>query len=1076
MAEKRFLESRYKIMKMINEETIKPTLKDPVNQQSKNFEKNFKRTMTVNKVKLNEVDNLLTEKEFSLKKKIFTLPKMEALVFSDPRLLAKYNEMSEEGEEKFGYHYNETIMNMLFNDYVLNSPKYLQKYKMAIPKEKKRRDKSGINQAKKAGAEIIKKMDPQFKVKKPELKPEQQPMAQAAESVEAPIETTKVQFLVNEKDPENLDVFAYFPEENHDPQGKFKTSYSHVGQHSAIHPQYAAESRPATPEEYVDLKAELESIGYNLEVLNQTNETTGSGSSGAYAGPAAWKKGGDLMEDAEKVDETTSAGSAGGAAGYVGYAGPAAWGGGDLLNKGKTSPALRKPIWPGGTVIAESNYLTDPSGFEKYVKTLNEVHTPMDAPIIDKTSAFTSDTVKGWNVPDTKIEYNTLKTGKTDTPNLSSMEEQSGVNPDMYNTKEDLKQLVQSVKQRTGKGLTKDHIPMLANEALFTVAIQLADKYLSSKGIPIGWDELGDTNSMWDFIDKNGNMSYDRLFSAVKDATEDRLSGNDFGDFGLDEKAKSKEQQRLFGMAHAVQKGELPASKVGGAVEKIAKTVDPDDVEDFASTKHKGLPDTVSENPMLAAAATGFGAAMGNRVADKIGMEEGIFSKALGNLTPMGFILNYLRQKYPNTISAGEEADLRDNNIDFVDTQFNNASPDKLKAYAEDLYRSRLDKINKIKEDTQTMVQNNGTSMSNKATPTGDQPSNVDMGARSTGGMQESDLKLFEELDKELEAFSIHHNKLKVMAEERKPSALVLRDRVGSENEKNFKSDMKDSGTKEIIDIEKELQWKDQQTDVGDDPQKLGQDIEKKELKVTDGEALKNVGDSANDKGDEIPKRNFTDDEQHEVDMMRLGQHSLVYDNEPGKRFEDRMKADMGDKISKMRQDQLEVRSKLPTYNKDNQPTQDGEPEKYQFNKDKAGFNKQTGINEESMITGRYEDALNKRRLIDFTLNEVVINDKINENLFELDFTGLGNSYVSKTQNKKVIVNETVTNVLEEYKFLTDGKKVFAVKNPVQNLNENEQKDKKPVINEQVNKMKHLLGYKPNDFVNTKGTKENRGF
>jgi hypothetical protein len=58
-----------------------------------------------------------------------------------PELAAKYEEMAENGEEKYGYHYNETIQNMLFNDYVLNSPKYLQKYKQAVPKEKKRRDK-----------------------------------------------------------------------------------------------------------------------------------------------------------------------------------------------------------------------------------------------------------------------------------------------------------------------------------------------------------------------------------------------------------------------------------------------------------------------------------------------------------------------------------------------------------------------------------------------------------------------------------------------------------------------------------------------------------------------------------------------------------------------------------------------------------------------------------------------------------------------------------------------------------------------------------------------------------------------
>jgi hypothetical protein len=976
MAEERLLESRYKIMQMINEETIKPTLSEPVNQQSKNFEKNFKRTMTVNKVKLNEIDNLLTEKEFSLKKKIFTLPKMEALVFSDPRLLAKYNEMSEEGEEKFGYHYNETIMNMLFNDYVLNSPKYLQKYKMAVPKEKKRRDKSGINQAKKAGAEIIKKMDPQFKVKKPELKPEAQPVAQAAESVEAPVEVTKVQFLVNEKDPENPDVFAYFPEENHDPQGRFKTSYSHLGQHSAVHPQYAAESREALPYEYKDLKAELESIGYNLQVLNQTNETSGTGSvggagmgSGGYAGPAAWKKGGDLMED------TTTASVGGSGMGSGGYAGPAAWGGGDLMKGGK-SKAMRKPIWPGGTLIQESNYLTDPSGFEKFVDMLNEgiseIETPMDAPIIDKTSAFTSDTVKGWNVPDTKLEYDTLKTGQPDKPNFLAMEE---------------------------------------------------DK--------------------------------------------------------LNEKAKSKEQQRLFGMAHAVQKGDLPASKVGGAVKKIAKTVDPDDVEDFARTKHKGLPDTVNENPALmalgASAASGFGGAIGNRVADKVGleedpMEEGILSKALGNLTPMGFILDYLRQKYPHTISASEEADLRDDNIDFVDTQLTKASPDKLRAYAEDLYRSRLNKINKIKEDTQTMIQNNGTSMSNKATPTGDQPSNVDMGARSTGGMQESDQKLFEELDKELEAFSIHHNKLKVMAEDRKPSALVLRDRVGSENEKNFKKDLGQSGTKEIIDVEKELQWKDQQTDVPKDPQKLGQDIEKKELKVTDGEALKDVGDSANDKGDEIPKRNMTNKEQHDVDMMRLGQQDLVYDNEPGKRFEDRMKADMGDTLYKQRQEKMEFRGKAPMYNKDTQPVEDG-IEKDQFNKEKAGFNKQIGVNE-SIVSGKYYDLLGKRRIIDFKLNETleIVTEEDCEKYSELNFDGMGNTYTNK-----VDINEGVVDALGKYKFYTDGSTVYRWKS-VQNLNESEQKDKKPVINEQMDKMKHLLGYKPNDFVNTKSTKENRGF
>jgi hypothetical protein len=1055
MAKERILESRYKVMKTVNEDIkFKTTIDKPVSKQAKAFDKNFKATMNKNQVKLNEVDGLLTEKEQSLKKKIFTLPKMEALVFSDPKLLSAYNEMSENGEEKYGYHYNETIMNMLFNDYVLNSPKYLQKYKMAIPKEKKRRDASGINQAKKAGAEIMKKTHPEFKPKvNPEVKSEVNPEVKPPENLAE--DTTggtinKVMYLVNEKDPENPDVFAYFPDENYDDKGIYKVGYSHIGQHSAVHPQYAAESRPATPEEYADLDAELRSIGYNPVIVNQTNETTGSGSSGAYVGPAAWKKGGDLMEEPKKVEETTTAGSAGGAAGYVGYAGPAAWGGGDLMKGGK-SKIMRKPIWPGGTIIAESNYLTDPSGFEKYADMLNEIATPYDNTIIDKASAFTSDTVKGWNKPDSKLEYDTIKSGQIDQPNFKTMEEQNRVNPDMYNTKEDLKQLNDTVKARTGKGITRDHIPMLANEALYTVAIQMANKYLASKGIPVGWNELGDTNSMWNYIDKEGNMSFDRLWAAVKEATDERLGNEGFEGMPMDEKAVSKKQQRFMGMVHAVQKGELSPEKVGGDVAKAASSMTDKDAEDFASTKHKGLP-------------------------EKVGMEEGIFTQSLEGFSPMGFVINYLRKKYPNTISSQEEADIVDANQDILGTKLRDASPRELIKYAEGIYNS---KINKIKEDTQTMIQNNGTSMSNKAVATGDQPSNVEMGARSTGsGMNESDQKFLEELNNELDAYSIHHNKLKVMAEDRKPSALVLRDRVGSENEKNFKSDLQDSGTKEIIDVEKELQWKDQQTDVGKDPQKLGADIEKKEIKTTDAEgdeALKNVGDSANDKGDEIPKRNFTDDEQHEVDMHRLGLSDTVFDNEPGKRFEDRMKAGMGDAIYKQRQEKLEFRGKAPMYNKDVQPVEDTTSHKVQFNKEQTGWNEREGL-KEAMVTGRFNNALNKRHIIDFNLSEVVELKEGTENLFKLDFTGLGNSYESKTVNKRVSVNESVVRALTTYQFFTDGKEVFAIKNPVQKLNENEQKDEKPVLNEQVNKMKHLSGYDPNNFVDTKNVKKNRGF
>lgn len=1032
---------------MKNEEKIvRPTFRKPVSDQAKEFDKTFDKTMNIKGVNLTEVDGMLNEKEQSLKKKIFSLAKMESLVFSDPKLTAVYNEMSENGDEKYGYHYNETIMNMIFNDYVLNSPKYLQKYKMVIPKEKKRRDKSGINQLKKIGAEKMKKS-----------KSKQNMM----ENNEEP---TKAMFLVNDK---NNDLFAYFPEEIHN--GEYRTGYSHIGQHSAVHPKYAEESREATPEEYQNLKNELEGAGYNLDILNTTNETTGASSAGAFAPALGFKK---------DVAETTTSASSGA------YVGPAAWGDGDL-KKGDKSAAMRKPIWQGGKIIQESNYLIDSSGFEKYI---NELDNSLNEELNQKTR---------------KKDMTT-----------NSMNE--AYSPDMITTKDDLKRFVQTLKQRTGKGLTKEHIPMLADEALYTIAIQLANKLL-----PISWDELPDTNSMWDYIDENGHMNYNNLVVAVKEAVNDRLGEDDmnldmfeennnndndsdkatvtidgypyylekidsthlymsntpdyvgvawhigqfngdsfYEDFrswlkggespdgkeytrnenNLNEKAKSKSQQRFMGMVHAVQKGELSPNEVGDSVSKAAKSMSDSDAEDFASTKHKGLPNKVDE-------------------------------KLLNELSL------YDAVEYVSDRKGEEPFNMHGNKWQFVNAKYPDGKIDiGVYRFGQDIvydYQKWREAMN-INETEESMIGDNPRTMANKQDGLGSMGSgNVPTGMNDVGGMNES-LSLLDELNNELDAYSIHHNKLKRMAEDRKPSALVLKDRLGAENKTNFKSDMKKSDTKDVIDMEKDLMWKDEQTDVGNDPQKLGNDIEKEALKKTKGEAFKNVGNSTNKKGDEVPKRNLTTKEQEEVNMYRNGQHSWVYDNEPSERFEERMKKDMGDDVYKMRQDQMKFKAKAPMYNKDTQPVEDG-IDKSQFDKEKSGWNKRDGI-EESMITGRYHDILNKRRLIDFTLDEAkLVDDSKIEDLFELDFTGLGNSYNSKTENYKVKVNETIIKAIETHKFFTDGNSVFFTKNKKQDLNENTETTK-PMVNEQVDKMKHLLGYKPDSFVNTNNVKKNRGF
>ncbi len=59
--------------------------------------------------------------------------------------------------------------------------------------------------------------------------------------------------------------------------------------------------------------------------------------------------------------------------------------------------------------------------------------------------------------------------------------------------------------------------------------------------------------------------------------------------------AKSKSQQRLFGMVHAYKKGDLDTASVDSdllkKVKKIAGGIKNKDAKKFAKTKHKGLPE-----------------------------------------------------------------------------------------------------------------------------------------------------------------------------------------------------------------------------------------------------------------------------------------------------------------------------------------------------------------------------------------------------------------------------------------------------------------------------------------------------
>ena len=54
--------------------------------------------------------------------------------------------------------------------------------------------------------------------------------------------------------------------------------------------------------------------------------------------------------------------------------------------------------------------------------------------------------------------------------------------------------------------------------------------------------------------------------------------------------ALSKQQQKLFGLALAVKRGDVPKSKVSDEIKDIIKKMSEKDIKKFAKTKHKGLP------------------------------------------------------------------------------------------------------------------------------------------------------------------------------------------------------------------------------------------------------------------------------------------------------------------------------------------------------------------------------------------------------------------------------------------------------------------------------------------------------
>ena len=101
---------------------------------------------------------------------------------------------------------------------------------------------------------------------------------------------------------------------------------------------------------------------------------------------------------------------------------------------------------------------------------------------------------------------------------------------------------------------------------------------------------LSDEQDLPEWVQSKITKAMDYIDTARDYMLAQQAEGNEV----VAEKAVSQQQQKFMGMAHAMQKGE----KIKGAgpeLKKVAKTMKKSDVEDFAATKHKGLPKKVKE-------------------------------------------------------------------------------------------------------------------------------------------------------------------------------------------------------------------------------------------------------------------------------------------------------------------------------------------------------------------------------------------------------------------------------------------------------------------------------------------------
>jgi len=114
-------------------------------------------------------------------------------------------------------------------------------------------------------------------------------------------------------------------------------------------------------------------------------------------------------------------------------------------------------------------------------------------------------------------------------------------------------------------------------------------------------EEISEDSNLDAAVDKDSGYDPYAGNSVGNDAGPSSNDGDNNADDGMSieseikEKAVSKKQQKFMGLVKSYKEGDVKPSEVSKSVKDAAKSMTKKEVDDFASTKHKGLPTKVEK-------------------------------------------------------------------------------------------------------------------------------------------------------------------------------------------------------------------------------------------------------------------------------------------------------------------------------------------------------------------------------------------------------------------------------------------------------------------------------------------------